>query len=441
MATIDYSPEEQAYIQERDAASKQQVATAPEPKAVTKKTITVKDTNPSTLATVSDVQDTNAAPVDYGSLVSNVVSGYKDVKEKAPSVLESLDTSMPWLKYAAGALGILGAGTLAYKAGGGGRPPNPPDDNNNGGRKSPSSIKDRSMIRIDPEMDVSRRMPDGRIEPTFGGTDGNRMVGGLFPADVSTKPTGPTPENPTVDLNTKINNKPNNFNLVEESEQNKLKNETANARKQGVNPLAGATELRTGTGKPAFEGANPEGKIKSSYPDIKSVPKGYAFIPDARYIDVLRNDLGQAEYTKNLTGRPFPKEYLGPAGAVEVGKEINRSLGRETRAELLAKGIPESQLPKPTPGILEKTNAKGNKTVAVGGIIGALTALPNLANAAQGAGEKDIQKTFGSFVEGVGQFLGPLGAIYSGIGGISPEELETLRKSKQSPKIGVPPPR
>jgi len=254
-------------------------------------------------------------------------------------------------------------------------------------------------------------------------------------------PTGPTPENPTVDLNTKINNKPSGFNLVEESEQNKLKNETANARKQGVNPLAGATELRTGTGKPAFEGANPEGKIKSSYPDIKSVPKGYAFIPDARYIDVLRNDLGQAEYTKNLTGRPFPKEYSGPAGAVEVGKEINRSLGRETRAELLAKGIPESQLPKPTPGILEKTNAKGNKAVTVGGIVGAIAALPNLVHAAQGAGEKDVQKSYGSLVQGVGQFLGPLGAIGSELFGISPEELDTLRKAEKSKKQPVPPPR
>jgi hypothetical protein len=108
---------------------------------------------------------------------------------------------------------------------------------------------------------------------------------------------------------------------------------------------------------------------------------------------------------------------------------------------LLAKGIPESQLPKPTPGILEKTNAKGSKTVTVGGIVGAIAALPNLVHAGQGAQEKDIQKTFGSLVEGVGQFLGPLGAIYSGIGGLSPEELETLRKSRLSPKIGIPPPR
>jgi hypothetical protein len=92
------------------------------------------------------------------------------------------------------------------------------------------SIKDRFMAPsqtaapIEPMMDVSQR-PVGRQEP--------RMVGDLFPADVSTKPTfGPTPENPTVDLKTKINNKPNNFNLVEESEQNKLKNDLANTKKQ-----------------------------------------------------------------------------------------------------------------------------------------------------------------------------------------------------------------
>lgn len=302
------------------------------------------------------------------------------------------------------------------------------------------SIKDRffsptqAITPIEPQMDVSQH-PLGQKEP--------RMVGDLFPADVSTKPVnGPTPENPTVPLNTEVGNPPKGSDIVKKAAENPEKNAVLKGRKEGVNPFAGATELKTGTGKPAFEGANPEGKIKSSYPDIKSVPKGYAFIPDARYVDVLRNDLGQAEYTKNLTGRPYPTEYKGsPTSAVEVGKEINRSLGRETRAELLAKGIPESQLPKPTPGILEKTNAKGNKTVTVGGIVGAIAALPNLVHAAQGAGEKDFQKSYGSLVQGVGQFLGPLGAIGSELFGISPEELDTLRKAEKSRKQPVPPPR
>ena len=355
-----------------------------------------------------------APPPDLSGMVSNVTSNYATMQNQMPEPKLPLETGLKLL----GGLGLLAAGGYGLHKLFGEKETAP---------VKPGSIESRK-IGAGPQMNVNTGEP--------------RMVGDLFPADVSTKPSGPTPENPTVDLNTKINNKPSNFNLVEESEQNKLKNETANAKKQGVNPLAGATELKTGTGKPAFEGANPEGKIKSSYPDIKSVPKGYAFIPDARYVDVLRNDLGQAEYTKNLTGRPYPTEYKGsPASAVEVGKEINRSLGRETRAELLARGIPESQLPKPTPGILEKTNAKGSKTVTVGGIVGAIAALPNLVHAAQGAGEKDVQKSYGSLVQGVGQFLGPLGAIGSELFGISPEELDTLRKAEKSRKQPVPPPR
>lgn len=355
-----------------------------------------------------------APPPDLSGMVSNVTSNYATMQNQMPEPKLPLETGLKLL----GGLGLLAAGGYGLHKLFGEKETAP---------VKPGSIESRK-IGAGPQMNVNTGEP--------------RMVGDLFPADISTKPSGPTPENPTVDLNTKINNKPGNFNLVEESEQNKLKNETANARKQGVNPFAGATELKTGTGKPAFEGANPEGKIKSSYPDIKSVPKGYAFIPDARYIDVLRNDLGQAEYTKNLTGRPYPTEYKGsPASAVEVGKEINRSLGRETRAELLARGIPESQLPKPTPGILEKTNAKGSKTVTVGGIVGAIAALPNLVHAAQGAGEKDVQKSYGSLVQGVGQFLGPLGAIGSELFGISPEELDTLRKAEKSRKQPVPPPR
>jgi len=250
------------------------------------------------------------------------------------------------------------------------------------------------------------------------------------------------PENPTVPLNTPVGNVPKDMEIVKKSEQNKLKNELSKQKTIGVNPFEGATELRTGTGKPAYEGMNPEGKLRSTYNSIKDVPKGLAFIPNAQYIDVLRTDLGQPTYTKSFTGREFPTQYMGaPEAAVETAKGINRSLGRETRESLLARGVPKSELPNVTPGILERIGGpKGSKIVNIGGAVGALTAIPNLANAAQGAGERDIQKTFGSLVQGVGQFLGPLGAIGSEVFGISPEELETLRKSKQSPKIGVAPP-
>ena len=51
------------------------------------------------------------------------------------------------------------------------------------------------------------------------------------PAGVA-PPTSPAPTNPSVPLNTEVGKAPKEMPLVEESEQNKLKNETANARKQ-----------------------------------------------------------------------------------------------------------------------------------------------------------------------------------------------------------------
>jgi hypothetical protein len=228
--------------------------------------------------------------------------------------------------------------------------------------------------------------------------------------------------------------------LVEASAKNKVKNEVADQlKKQGaVDPFAGAQELKTGTGKTAFAGVNPEGVIQAKYPSMQQVPKGYAFIPNAHYIDVPRNDVGQAEYTKAYSKQPYPKTYQE---AIQQGKDINRGLGRETRAQLEAKGVQHQDMPEPTQGILEKTNNKGNKKVYVGGALGALAAIPNLVHAAQGAQEKDVQKSWGSLVQGASQFLGPLGAIGGELFGMSPEELDTLRKADKARKQPVPPPR
>jgi hypothetical protein len=396
MATIDYSPEEQAYIQEREAALKQQVATTPEPKAVTKKTTTVKDTNPSTLATVSDVQNTSAAPVDYGSLVSNVVSGYKDVKEKAPSVLESLDTSMPWLKYAAGALGILGAGALAYKAGGGGRPPNPPDDNNNGGRKSPSSIRDRSMIRIDPEMDVSRRMPDGRIEPTFGGPDSNRMVGGLFPADVSTKPTGPTPETPTVPLTTEVGKAPKEMPMVEQGLANKEINAVAEGRKQAVPPPSKSVVDISGLTK---EEAGMKKYLTSFYGG--GIP-------------------GEQAYEKTI-------EILGARPSYEPGK----GGGLTPEQNKLIKDWRKENVQGPKVNLTKdmKSAIRGGAGLAI------LAAIPGFAEA------KNLRQAAGNVAEG----LLPIGLTPSELasGTLTEKQLNAYKEAQKlgSPYRSVPPPR
>jgi hypothetical protein len=151
-------------------------------------------------------------------------------------------------------------------------------------------------------------------------------------------------------------------------------------------PVTGVTaqsqDLRTGTGKPAFAGMGPEAavnkkgepKFKPEYADINAVPRGYAFVPGAQYIDTPRQNIGQAEYTKAFTDRPFP---LTNEQAIQESKDINRLLGRATRAETIAAGLPPAEI---TPGITKKTSA-GTKPVRVAGTVGALMAISDLAKA------------------------------------------------------------
>ena len=147
-------------------------------------------------------------------------------------------------------------------------------------------------------------------------------------------------------------------------------------------PVAPPQDLRTGTGKPAFAGMGPEAtlnksgqpKLKTEYADINAVPRGYAFVPGAQYIDTPRQNIGQAEYTKAFTDRPFP---LTNEQAIQESKDINRLLGRATRAETIAAGLPPAEI---TPGITKKTSA-GTKPVRVAGTVGALMAISDLAKA------------------------------------------------------------
>lgn len=153
-------------------------------------------------------------------------------------------------------------------------------------------------------------------------------------------------------------------------------------------PVAPPQELRTGTGKPAFAGMGPavalnkkgQPKFKSEYADINAVPRDYAFVPGADKIDTLRNTLGQQAYTEAFTNRPFPSTN---EMAMQQASEINRMLGRPTRAELIAAGLPPAAN---TPGITQLTNPPkgsglGTKTAKVGGVLGALIAIPDLAKA------------------------------------------------------------
>jgi hypothetical protein len=124
---------------------------------------------------------------------------------------------------------------------------------------------------------------------------------------------------------------------------------------------------------------------------------------NAQYVDVHRQDLGQPLFTQEFTNRPYSETYTGsPTSAVEVNRDINRAAGRMTREEALAKGIPAEKIGEPTKGIFERIggNPKASKAVKVAGIVGAVTAIPNLANAREVAGF-------------VGENLLPLGATPS----------------------------
>ena len=155
------------------------------------------------------------------------------------------------------------------------------------------------------------------------------------------------------------------------------------AQPMAQQPVAPPQELRTGTGKPAFAGMGPEAKIskrtgkpqfKSEYASLADVPKDYAVVPNAQYVDVLRG-IGQPEFTAAFTGRNFPTDY---DQAVEATKEINRQLGRPTRAEAKAAGQPYGEN---VPGITQRTT-ENKKLVNVKGVgIGALVAIPDLVKA------------------------------------------------------------
>ena len=132
--------------------------------------------------------------------------------------------------------------------------------------------------------------------------------------------------------------------------------------------------LRTGTGREVIAGQGPvPQRFAKEYKSPTDVPKGFAFVPNAQYIDVLRNDLSQPTYTEQFTNRPFPSTY---PEAVESGKNINRELNRPTREQLKAQG---AAMPETTEGIVRKVGP--NKMVKVGGVAGALVAISDLAKA------------------------------------------------------------
>ena len=196
--------------------------------------------------------------------------------------------------------------------------------------------------------------------------------------------------------------------------------------------------LTTGTGREVVEGQGPlKKKFAKEYASVKDVPKGYVFLPGGQYIDVLRNDLGQSTYTEQFTKRGFPPTY---PESVQAGKDINRELNRPTREQLKASGQP---MPEGTAGILKKVGE--NKIVKVGGTLGALLSVADIAKAQDANERKAIASETGlDLASGaiLAKLLGGPAAIAAsaalGSSGLNKHEEEQLQRFReQEKKMGL----
>jgi hypothetical protein len=361
--------------------------------------------------------------IDAGYTENGADSALKEHQDKYRSTTDSLTQYID--NASAIKLGVegLGAGLGVY-----------------GGIKVGKGIYDRmfrppeaslgSSKPIEPMMDVSQR-PVGRQEP--------RMVGDLFPADVSTKPmaqptvTAPTlapiPETPTVPLTTEVGKAPKEMPMIEQAAGTPEKKAVAEGRKKAaIVPPPAQPSLMTGSGMPAYQGTGPKGaKLSTNIPSLANLPEDKVFVPGGQYMDIIRNATGQEAYTENLKKYGYP---VTPQQGYETGRKINESLGRLTREEAKATG---AALGEPTKAITEKVNKI--KMVKVGGVAGALISLTDLAKA------DTLRQGLGNVAEG----LMPIGIAPSELasGKLTEKQLNAYKEAQKlgSPYRSVPPPR
>jgi len=285
-----------------------------------------------------------------------------------------------------------------------------------------------------------------------------RMVGDLFPADVSTKPTGPTPENPTVDLNTKINNKPSGFNLVEESEKNKLKNELAKEKQTTTDATVKSFE-RDAKGNIKYpEGMTPAAKagaeaFAAQYPDQAKAfaSKGqFGILGAGSSMNSLYNTWGE-NVAKQLRNELVSGNLLG--GAQEYPGMLSKiaAIPPESATGKQLADIREKNPKGGTHGVLGKSvtmqegkliEGKNKVPGIVAKGIGPAVLLMSIADAAKA---KSAREGAGVLAEGAFNALAPMG--------IAPSELapstlteKQLNAYKEAQKLGspyrsVPPPR
>jgi hypothetical protein len=134
-------------------------------------------------------------------------------------------------------------------------------------------------------------------------------------------------------------------------------------------------ELKTGSGLTAYPG---QGKARERFPkEFKTaaeIPAGYAFVPNmGAGTNVIRNDFGQAGYNALV------QEQGGPFGADKETREFIKKYNEERIGPPATREL-RKKLELPLP---ENTKGIPMKIAKVGGITGAIMAIPDLANAAE----------------------------------------------------------
>ena len=183
-------------------------------------------------------------------------------------------------------------------------------------------------------------------------------------------------------------------------------------------------ELRTGSGLPAYAG---EGKPRERFPkEFKTtadIPKGYAFVPGmGAGTNVIRNDFGQAGYNALV------QEQGGPFGADKETRDFIKQYN-EQRV-----GPPATRELRKSLGLPMPENTKGipMKIAKVGGVVGAIMAIPELANAAQNRDAGQAATVASGFLPPAIQAL-----IYSGgLNAGAEEETRQLRMRDYALKAG-----
>lgn len=189
-------------------------------------------------------------------------------------------------------------------------------------------------------------------------------------------------------------------------------------------PVPPTGELKTGSGLTAYAG---EGKARERFPkEFKStadIPKGYAFVPGmGAGTNVIRNDFGQAGYNALV------QEQGGPFGADKETREFIKKYNEERMGPPATREL-RKKLDLPLP---ENTKGIPMKIAKVGGVVGAIMAIPDLANAAENKDVGQAAQVGASFLPPAMQAL-----IYSGgLNAGAEEEARQLRMRNYAERAG-----